>query len=217
LKSVTDLISTADYGVEREGDRDARRTIAKSVAPWTKPLDAHGVHPEDIVPCAPSRPFQGMRKTSPAVREGLFAGLIGAMTIALWFCFSTRSGGVLLHANILGATLFGRRRWTRHRRDAPNLHGGRSVVHVDPPARFSADRIAASRLLAVAEREPNAAFGILLLFVVFEAGFLGLCMVLAEPELHEMAWPEALGGNLLAAAAMTMVFWRRHPALAVEP
>ncbi len=75
----------------------------------------------------------------------------------------------------------------------------------------------AARLLAVAERQPNAGFGILLLFVVFEFGFLVLTLLFAEPVLHALTWPAVLVGNLLAALAMGVYFWRRHPDLRIFP
>jgi hypothetical protein len=75
----------------------------------------------------------------------------------------------------------------------------------------------AARLLAVAERQPNAGFGILLLFVVLAFGFLVVALTFAEPILHALTWPAILGGNLLAAIAMGVYFWRRHPDLEIFP
>jgi O-antigen/teichoic acid export membrane protein len=75
----------------------------------------------------------------------------------------------------------------------------------------------ASRLLGLAERNPNLGFGILLLFVVLEVGFVMAAFVLAEPLLHKLAWQAILVGNLLAAAAMAGYFRRRHPNLAIAP
>jgi len=75
----------------------------------------------------------------------------------------------------------------------------------------------ASRLLALAERNLNLGFGVLLLFVIFEFGFVGAAFIFAEPVLHALTWPAILIGNLLAAAAMAGYFWRRHPNLTIEP
>jgi hypothetical protein len=72
-------------------------------------------------------------------------------------------------------------------------------------------------LLSVAERQPNAGFGILLLFVVFEFGFLAVTLLFAEPVLHALTWPAILVGNLLAAAAMGTYFRSRHPDLRISP
>ena len=74
-----------------------------------------------------------------------------------------------------------------------------------------------ARLLAFAEQTANVAFGIVLLFVVFEFGFVAVTTILAEDVLRSLAWPAVLVGNLLAAAAMAIYFWRRHPNLRIEP
>src|SRR5881296_2999771 len=75
----------------------------------------------------------------------------------------------------------------------------------------------ASRLLAMVERNPSWGFGLLLLFVVFEFGFVAAAALLASPILRVIPWPSVLGANLLAAAAMSAYFWRRHPHLVVSP
>jgi len=60
-------------------------------------------------------------------------------------------------------------------------------------------------------------FGILLLFVIFEFGFVGAALVFAEPILRALAWPSVLVGNLLAAAVMAAYFWRQHATLRISP
>jgi len=82
---------------------------------------------------------------------------------------------------------------------------------------FAAIGGVASRLLAMAERNPNIGFGVLLLFVVFEFGFTVTAMLFAAPVLKALTWPAVLVANLLAAAAMGAYFWLRHPALEVSP
>ena len=77
--------------------------------------------------------------------------------------------------------------------------------------------VIAARLLALAESDANFGFGVLLLFVVFEFGFVVVSMVFAEPILRAIAWPAVLSGILLAAAAMAATFWRRHPSLQINP
>jgi O-antigen/teichoic acid export membrane protein len=61
------------------------------------------------------------------------------------------------------------------------------------------------------------AFGIILLFVIFEFGVLVAAVAVAQPILHALAWPAVLVGNILAALVMTVYFWRRHPHLTIEP
>jgi hypothetical protein len=75
----------------------------------------------------------------------------------------------------------------------------------------------ASRLLAMAERNPSIGFGILLLFVVFEAGFTVVAMLFAAPILKALTWPAVLVANVLAAAVMVGYFRLRHPRLQVSP
>ncbi|MEE9191256.1 MAG: hypothetical protein V3U04_01385 [Candidatus Aerophobetes bacterium] len=150
--------------------------------------------------------------------EGIVAGIIGAATIAIWvLILDTINGHPLYTPTLLGAALFGR---------------------VDPfssteSIRFSVEMTLmytwvhglvlaviggiASRLLGLAEQNPNLGFGILLLFVVLEFGFVGAAFVFAEPILHALAWPVILLGNLLAATAMAGYLWYRHPNLTIRP
>ncbi len=150
--------------------------------------------------------------------EGIVAGIIGAATIAIWvLILDTINGHPLYTPTLLGTALFGR---------------------VDPfssteSIRFSVEMTLmytwvhglvlaviggiASRLLGLAEQNPNLGFGILLLFVVLEFGFVGAAFVFAEPILHAIAWPVILLGNLLAATAMAVYLWYRHPNLTIRP
>ena len=57
----------------------------------------------------------------------------------------------------------------------------------------------------------------MLLFVIFEAGFIGAALLIAEPILQALTWPAIVIANLLAAAVMAAYLWWRHPALRVEP
>jgi hypothetical protein len=166
-----------------------------------------------------TRRSPGARLPAAAVHaEGLVAGLVGAGTIAAWFfLLDTLRGQPFLTPTVLGTALF---------RGGAGLESPATLpvdfemvlsftwVHV---LAFMLIGVAASRLLGLAEREPNFGFGIVLLFVVFEFGFVLVCMVFAEPVLRALTWREVLVGNLLAAAAMTAVFWRRHPRLAIRP
>ena len=77
--------------------------------------------------------------------------------------------------------------------------------------------VIAAYFLLLAEKKPNLRFGILLLFVILEFGFVGTAFVFAEPVLHELAWPTVLLGNLLAAAGMVGYLWLRNPNLVKRP
>ena len=150
--------------------------------------------------------------------EGLLAGAVGALTIALWFMVvDIADGHPLFTPNLLGAALFGGGEGLTHAGKLPislDLVLPFTWVHL---LIFLGIGVAASQLLALAERDPDFGFGVLLLFVVFEFGFVAACMLFAEPVLHALTWTGVLVGNLLAAVAMTIVFWRRHPRLSIAP
>jgi hypothetical protein len=151
-------------------------------------------------------------------QEGLVAGVIGAATIAVWFLvIDVLRGRPLYTPAILGTALF---------RPAELAAGPDSVaVSIEMVLVytwvhglvFCVLGGVASWLLSKADANPNLGFGVLLLFVVFEFGFLVVAMLFAEPVLRALTWPAILLGNLLAAAAMGAYFWRRHPALTIWP
>jgi hypothetical protein len=150
--------------------------------------------------------------------QGIVAGVIGAATVAIWFFIvDIVSGRPFYTPNVLGTALF------RHGAglDQPDslaisfemvlfytwVHG----------LAFCVIGGLASKLLAVAERNLNLGFGIVLLFVVFEFGFVGVLFIFAEPILQALAWHAVLVGNLLAAVAMSAYFRRQRPNLAIRP
>lgn len=150
--------------------------------------------------------------------DGMIAGVAGGLVIALWFLvLDTIAGRPFYTPTVLGSAVF---------------HRGEPVVDmatVMPSLEvvlpftwlhllvFAVLGVIASRLLMVAERNPNLGFGILLFFFIFEVGFVAACFALARPVLSALAWPAVLVGNLLAAAAMAMVLWRRHRSLRILP
>lgn len=155
---------------------------------------------------------------STVYAEGLRAGLVGAATIAVWFLIlDVVQGKPFFTPTVLGTALF---------RGGEGLAAPETLpasfemvvtftwVHV---LAFILIGMAAAYLISVAERDPNFGFGIVLLFVVFEFGFVVACMLFAEPVLQVLTWTGVLIGNLLAAVAMTVVFWRRHPRLSIAP
>jgi hypothetical protein len=154
---------------------------------------------------------------SRVYEQGIVAGALGAVAIAIWFLvLDAIDGRPLFTPSILGTALF-------------RGVGGASPAEIPVSLEmvlvftwihlmvFVAIGLAASLLLDVAEHLPNVGFGILLLFVVFEFGFVVVSLVFAEPILHALSLPRILIGNLLAAATMAAYFWRKHPSLVIEP
>jgi hypothetical protein len=174
---------------------------------------------------------QSGRTTSPTVvlpsnpsipdiyQQGIVAGVLGAATIAVWFFLVDFVTGrsIFYTPNVLGTALFRRGAGLDQ---AQGLAISFEMVLVYTWVHglvFCAIGGLASKLLALAERDVHAGFGVLLFFVIFEFGFVGAASIFAEPILHALAWPTVLVGNLLAAAVMTAYFWRRHADLIIDP
>ncbi len=150
--------------------------------------------------------------------EGVLVGLAGAAAIALWFfVIDVLQGRPLYTPTVLGTALF---RGGRGLEDPAHLAVSLEMVISFTWVHalvFLILGMGTARLVASVERNPSLGFGVVLLFVVLQYGFLQVSMVVAEPVLHALAWPAVLGGNLLAAAAMVAVIRWRHPTLAIEP
>ena len=156
-------------------------------------------------------------RTMTLAQEGLIAGLIGAATIAVWFLIlDSLSGRPLYTPTVLGSALFRRGAATPLSEVLPDLEMVLMFTWVHGLVFVVIGGIVA-RLLALAERNSSLGFGILMLFVFFECGFVVAAMFFAEPILHALAWPAVLVANMLATAAMGGYFWVRHPTLRVQP
>ena len=165
----------------------------------------------------------GLAVSSPAelsklYQEGIIAGVIGAATIALWFLIVDAIDGRPLYTpTVLGTALFkGGAGLASPESLAVNFEMVLMFTWVHGLVFIIFGGIA-SRLLGLAEHDSNIGFGILLLFVVFELGFVAVNMVFAESVLRALPWQTILVGNLLAAASMAGYFWRRHPHLTIQP
>ena len=153
-----------------------------------------------------------------AYAEGIRAGLAGAVTIAIWFAILDGLRGRLFFTpTVLGTALFrGGAGLDDPASLAPSFEMVVSFTWIHMLV-FLLFGMAAALLLERAERDSDVGFGILLLVFIFEAGFMGACMIFAEPVLQALTWPAIAVGNLLAACAMGAVFWRAHRSLTVQP
>ena len=144
------------------------------------------------------------------VREGISAGLIGALAIALWFAIIDAVRGQLFETPImlgtsLGSLFFGAD-------DPPSRAGafiGYTIFHF---AVFSLVGIIFAWVANAAEKVPSAFIGFLLLFVAFEVGWIGWTTVLSQ-SFGQLSWLQVFVANLVGAAAMGWYIWRQHPAL----
>lgn len=151
-------------------------------------------------------------------RDGIVAGVLGALTVALWFLLlDALSGRPGWTPSVLGSVLF---------RRGSSLEALETLpVSVEMVLMFTWVHILVfvglggivARLVDHAERHPNVGFGVLLLFVVFQFGFIAAATVFAAPVLRVLSSWSILVANLLAAAAMAGYFRWRHPYLRVSP
>jgi hypothetical protein len=157
-------------------------------------------------------------RSSSVYQDGIVAGVLGAATVALWFLvLDTLAGRPLYTPTVLGTALFRRGAGL----DAPEL----LPVSLEMVGMFTWVHALvfvllgglASRLLVLAERNPSYGFGVLLLFVVFQAGFTTAAVLVAAPVIRALGWLPILVANMLAAAAMAGYLGWRHRGLRVNP
>ena len=150
--------------------------------------------------------------------EGIIAGVIGAGILAAWFLIlDTLNGRPLYTPTLLGSALFRSNHAVWELQTMPvsvEITLMYTWVHL---LVFAVLGGLASRLLLYAESHSNLGFAILLLFVVFEFGFVSVAFLVAEPILGILAWPAVLAGNLLSAAGMAGYLFYRHRNITILP
>jgi hypothetical protein len=139
------------------------------------------------------------------LREGVVAGIIGAVVVAVWFfAIDAIQGEPLRTPQVLGTALL--------RQEGP-LESvlTYTVVH---GAAFILFGILGALLIAGAERQPMFVFALVIVFTAFEIFFFGLIVIVASWVLDELAGWTIFVGNILAACAMLAYYFRRHRTLA---
>lgn len=147
----------------------------------------------------------------PVIREGTIAGLLGALSVAIWFLIVDAARGVPLRVpSALGHILF-------HAAGIAGTEG--RTAHVIAYtlfhfAAFVAVGVFAAAILRLSERQPSVLAGAFVLFVIFEAGFYLITLVLAQSRsLGLPSWYMVAGGNAIASLVMGTYLWRAHPGL----
>ena len=140
--------------------------------------------------------------------EGMIAGTVGATIVAAWFLmYDLAHGQPFRTAALLGAVLFQGLRDIGFLRVTTTLVLEYSLVHW---AAFVLFGCMAAALLAAADQDPRLLAGLFMLFCCFEVAALALIAVLGEWLFEALPQWSIVIGNLLAAAAMLAVFFRRH-------
>jgi hypothetical protein len=147
------------------------------------------------------------------LKDGIVAGLVGALTVALWFLIvDTIAGRPLYTPTLLGTAFFQR---GENLTSPANLRASLDIVFkysVFHWVAFTVMGVIASFCLRLAAPEPHLGFGMLLffvLFVVFEFGFRLVRATLFSQQV-ELVWAQVLIGNLLASTAIGVYLLRRQ-------
>lgn len=144
-------------------------------------------------------------------REGVVAGLAGALAVALWFLLTDLVQGFPFQTpTVLWAVLF---EGAGDPVVIPITLGRVAAYTVVHGAAFVAFGLVAAGLLAAAEREPAMLLALVIFFAAFEVFFLALVVYLAPTVLVVVDWWKIPIANLLAAAAMLVLLALRHRAL----
>ena len=144
--------------------------------------------------------------------DGLFAGMIGALTVAVWFLIlDVAQGRPLYTPALLGNVL---------------LHGGSAAaqgVTIAPLeiAAYTAFHFVAfigfglvlSYLMTLFERFPIVGFVLLVLFACLQVGFVALDAALDAQLMGKLSHWTVVAANVLAATTMSLYLWKRHPGI----
>jgi hypothetical protein len=153
-----------------------------------------------------------MAEQHNSIKEGIYAGIIGATAIVVWFAVIDLLGAHPFHTpDILGAGLIS---VLGKPPMMPDTVGFRVFIYtIFHYAIFALVGIVIASIVHQSARTPAVLAGALIAFVAFELGAIGLTTLLTETRLGGMAWYQVFLANLLAVALMFWFMWRRHPAL----
>lgn len=144
-----------------------------------------------------------------SIREGVWAGLLGAATVAIWFfVVDLVMGRPLYTPATLGEafmTILGPLRG-EGTLQFTLLY---TLVHVIVFVIFG---ILVAWVMNASEKEPSHLAGLFILFVVFEVGFYLYLLILSRNgRFIDIAWYQIGLANLAAAFVMGRYLFRKHP------
>lgn len=148
------------------------------------------------------------------LQEGMDAGILGGLAVALWFLvLDVAQGRPFFTPSVLGQVIiFG----SGEPQTAPPVFGAILLYTVLHFVAFVAFAVLVSYLVHLGVVHAFWRYALLALFIVFELAFYFVTYVMyaATRELFPL-W-SVLAANTLAAVCMGIYFWRRHPALRRE-
>jgi hypothetical protein len=156
-----------------------------------------------------------MAEQHNSVREGIYAGIIGATAIAVWFAIIDILAAHPLHTpDILGAGLISVLGKPPMMPDTMAFHV--FIYTIFHYVVFAIVGIILATVVHQSARTPAVLAGALIAFVAFELGAIGLTALLTETRLGGMAWYQVFLANLVATLLMFWFMWRRHPTLRAD-
>lgn len=158
---------------------------------------------------ASSRPAVSRPRSLEIAEDGLLAGVLGGLTVALFFLVvDVIEGRPLFTPSLLGSVVFlGESAESVHGVSIPMMFAY-TGLHM---ALFVIAGMIAAFIFAQFESNPPLAIALILLFVCFEAGFFVFTVALAPGVLGVLgAWLVGVA-NLLSAATMVAYLWWSHP------
>ena len=144
--------------------------------------------------------------------DGLFAGMIGALTVAVWFLIldivqgrplytPALLGNVLLHGGTAGA---------QDMAIGPLEVAAYTAFHF---VAFIGVGLVLSWLMTMFERFPIVGFVLLVLFACLQVGFIAFDAALGAQLMGRLGPWTVMVANVLAAATMSFYLWKRHPGI----
>ncbi|MGH7508476.1 MAG: hypothetical protein ACREMZ_03270 [Gemmatimonadales bacterium] len=146
-----------------------------------------------------------------AIREGLLAGLIGALVVVAWyFVMDLGRGQILYTPSVMGQVFVQGDTIPAVRTVATEAVVQYSLLHFGWFLLFG---IGLGALTHLAARTPAFRMGIWLFLMVGFLFFLGMSYTLYWLTDQRFPWLTSMVGGLLGIGSMGFYLWRRHPGL----
>jgi hypothetical protein len=145
------------------------------------------------------------------LKEGVVAGLLGAVAVALWFLLlDLINGRPLFTPSVLGQILL----LGRSEPDIATIHSQAVALYtVFHFVAFIVFAMVVVKLVHLAINVAVVRFGLVMLFVVFELFFLAFTYIFFASSRGLFPWHATLIANTVAAMVMAVYLWYRHPSL----
>jgi len=144
-------------------------------------------------------------------REGVVAGAIGALIVALWFLLVDTAGGRPFHTpNVVGRIFFRGELTAGAPRIVPEVVLGYTALHF---IFFALVGMGLALLVHLATRNIALRMGVWIGLVVAFGLFTGITFMLGIATDERLSPWSVVSGSLLGVLGMAGYLWRRHPSL----